>query len=335
MNLTKALLTGGVAVAFVFTGCKSSKEASGDKYLKAGDAMHALFQYEAASKGPVSKEYPKNYALANIQAMAIRAKEDPTAEFLDELKDHIAALLTQNPDPTNEALFVKTLQDIGMARIKIGSAEAEEGGFRFLTAAAALGGKNAEGSGQVNALKKDFVNKKLVEIQNEFKEAATTPTAGIVCDYKMNKLALIMGGESEEMKSLWSQIRKQNLNTYLMYDNDNVDLGERPDARINKYGVLLGIVKLEPGATTTKIQIKAFNGSSSPIHYDGDMFTLVDREGNVFKPTAKIGHFSNKDEIHKGDETKTGGLTFTYPAGTVPFYLEFKSEAGISRKYLP
>jgi hypothetical protein len=336
MNITKAMLWSGLALAFLVTGCRSRQEAAGDKYRKAGDPLHSLMQYEEAIKrGKVSKEFPKNYTLVNIQAMALRAKEDPTAEFLDILKDTVASLLTQNPDPVNEALFSQTLQDIGLARLKLGSAEAAESGFRFLQMAETLGGKSPSVSGKVAGMRKDFVNTKLKEVENDLKEASTTPTAGIVADYKMNKLALMMGGETPEMKDVWSRVRKLNLNTYLMYDNDEVDLGERPDARINKYGVLLGIVKLEPGATTTKIQVKAFNGSSGPIHFDSEGFTLVDRQGNVFKPTAKIGHFSPKDQVGKGDESKTGGLTFTYPAGTEPYFLEFKNEAGVTRKYLP
>lgn len=336
MKITKAMLWSGLVLAFLLTGCRSRQEAAGDKYRKAGDPLHALMNYEEAIKrGKVSKEFPKNYTLVNIQAMALRAKEDPTAEFLDILKDTVSSLLVQYPDPANEALFSQTLQDIGQARLKIGSADAAESGFKFLQTAETLGGKNPSVSGKVAGMRKTFLASRIKSIEDDFKEAATTPTAGIVADYKMNKLALMMGGETPEMKDLWSRIRKLNLNTYLMYDNDEVDLGERPDARINKYGVLLGIVKLEPGATTTKVQVKAFNGSSGPIHFDAPMFTLVDRQGNVFKPTAHIGHFSPKDPVGKGDESKTGGLTFTYPAGTEPYFIEYKSEAGLSRKYLP
>ncbi len=323
-------------LAFFLTGCRSRQEASGDTYRKAGDPLRALMQYEEALKrGKVSPEFPKNYTLVNIQAMALRAKEDPTAEFLDILKDTVASLLTQNPDPANQALFTQTLEDIGMQRLKLGSSEEAESGFRFLQTAESLGGGHGSATSKVAGIRKEYAAKKLSEIAATFKDAATQPTAGIVADYKMNKLALIMGGESAEMKDLWSQIRKLNLNTYLMYDNDEVDLGERPDFRINKYGILLGIVKLEPGATSLKVQVRAFNGSSGPILFTSEGFTLVDRQGNIFKPTAKIGHFSDKDQVGKGDESKVGGLTFTYPTGTEPYFIEFKSESGTTRKYLP
>ena len=39
--------------------------------------------------------------------------------------------------------------------------------------------------------------------------------------------------------------------------------------------------------------------------------------------------------VQKGDESKTGGLTFKLPAGAQPDYLEFKCDAGTTRKYLP
>lgn len=334
MKMTQVTLCAGLSMAFLLTSCRSRQEAAGDKYRKIGDPIHALMQYEEALKrGGVSKEFFKNYTLINIQAMGLRAKEDPTAEFLDVLKDTVGSLLVQHPDPANQALFVTTLQSIAAQRIKMGSPDAIEGGFRFLQAAEKAGAA----PGAAGAAKNQIVAAKVKEIEGDFREAASSPTAGIVADYKLNKLALMVGGETPEMKDLWSKVRKLNLNTYLMYDNDDVDLGERPDSRINKYGVLLGIVKYEPGAKATKIQVKAWNGTSGPMKFVGDGFTLVDKDGNVYKPSAKIGGFAktDKDLIPKGEESKTGGLTFAHPAGTVPVYLEFKGATGSSRKYLP
>ena len=335
MNRSQVALCAGLSLALLLTGCRSRQEAAADKYRKVGDPLHALMYYEEALKrGGVSKEFYKNYTLVNIQAMGMRSKEDPSAEFLDVLKDTVASLLVQHPDPENQALFASTLQNIANARLKMGTPESIEGGFRFLEAA-----KQAGAPDGAEAAKKQVVAGKLKEIKEEVDEASKNPTTGIVADYKLHKLALIVGGETPEMANVWSSLRKVNLNTYLMYDNDDVvsELGERPDARINKYAVLLGIVKYEPGSTTTKIQVKAWNGGSVPFHYRGDGFTLVDKDGKEYKPTAKIGNFSknDKDVVQKGDESKTGGLTFTHPAGTQPAYLAFKCEAGDTRKYLP
>lgn len=333
MKMTKVTLCAGLSLTFLLISCRSRQEAAGDKYRKAGNTLNALMQYEEALKrGNLSKEFWQNYTLVNIQAMGLRAKEDPTAEFLDILKDTVASLLTQHPNPANQALFGKTLQEIAQARIKMGTPDAVEGGFRFLSAAEKAGA----GAGS-NAAKDQIVAAKLKEIESDYKDAGSNPTSGIVADYKLSKLALLTGGETPEMSELWSKVRKQNLNTYLMYDNDDVDLGERPDARINKYGVLLGVVKYEPGATATKVQVKVWNGSSGPIHFVGDSFTLIDKDGNAIKPSAKIGGFgkTDKDIIGKGDESKTGGLTFNHESGTKPAYLEFKSGSGVTRKYLP
>lgn len=328
-------LCAGLSLAFLLTSCRTRQEASGDKYRKAGDPLHALMQYEEALKrGKLSKEFWTNYTAVNIGAMKLRAKEDPTAEFLDILKDTVASLLTQHPNPANQEAFGATLQEIATARINLGTPDAIEGGFRFLQAA-----EKAGAAGGSAAVKQQIVAAKLKEISDDFKEAGTNPNFGIAADYKLNKLALMIGGETPEMTELWSKVRKINLNTYLMYDNDDVveNLGERPDARINKYGVLLGIVKYDPGSTTTKIQVKAWNGSSGPIRFVGDNFTLVDKDGGTYKPSAKIGGFAKtaKDQIGKTDESKTGGLTFNHPAGTKVSYLEFTSGSGVTRKYLP
>jgi hypothetical protein len=335
MNMTKVTLCAGLSLAFLLTSCRSRQEASGDKYRKAGDPLHALMQYEEALKrGKLSKDFWVNYTAVNIAAMKLRAKEDPTAEFLDVLKDTVASLLSQHPNPAGQAEFAATLQEIASARIKVGSPDAVEGGFRFLQAA-----EKAGATGGSAAAKQQIVAAKLKEIEDDFKDASSNPTAGIIADYKLSKLSLMIGSETPEMAALWSKVRKLNLNTYLMYDNDDVveNLGERPDARINRYGILLGIVKYQPGSTSTKIQVKAWNGSSGPIRFVGDAFTLVDKSGNVYKPSAKIGGFgkTDKDVIGKGDESKTGGLTFNHPSDAELSYLEFKTGSGTTRKYLP
>ena len=149
----------------------------------------------------------------------------------------------------------------------------------------------------------------------------------------MNKLVIIFGKEMPEMKDLWSKIRKVNLNTYLMYDLEGL-LSEL-DARINRYGVLLAVLKLNPGSTSTKVEVKAYNGASGPIKLDGDKFTMVDREGNSYKPSVKLGSLAKGEVVGKSDESKAGGLTFNHPAGIEPHYLEYASEAGVTRKYLP
>ncbi|MBW8890404.1 MAG: hypothetical protein JF616_21850 [Fibrobacteres bacterium] len=346
MNKSKVALFASLSLALFLTSCRSRQEAAADKYRKAGDPLHALQYYEEALKrGGVSKEFYKNYTLVNIQAMGLRAKEDPTADFLDVLKDTVASLLLQHPDPESQALFATTLQNIANARIKMGTPEGVEGGFRFLEAA-----KKAGASGGTDA-KQQVVAAQLKQIQGEIDEAAKNPTMGIVADYKLNKLALMIGGETPEMTKIWSPLRKINLNTYLMYDNDDVvaELGERPDARINKYAILLGIVKYEASPKAVKIQVKAWNGGSMAFPYRSEGYTLVDKDGKTYKPTAAIGGFykggktpkpskNGKPDpgiVQKGDESKTGGVTFNLPSGATPAYLEYKCEAGISRKYLP
>lgn len=331
MKLTKALLWTPLSLALLITGCKSGNESAGDKYLKGGDPINALVRYEMArEKGSVSKSFWKNYAKANIQLMEFHAKQDPSNPSVDIVKDTIVSVLTAHPDPETEAQFAAALQSAATARLNAG---AEEGGFILLQTLEKLPNKPA--GANTDGLRKQFIAGKLKEIESDYQDASSEPTSGILADYKMNKLALLFGGqEIPEIRDLWSRIRKLNLNTYLMYDYEGL-ITEPLDSRINKYGVLLAIVKLDKGATSLKVQAKAFNGSSNPITVHGDQFTLVDRENNVYKPAGKLGAFTKKDAISSRDESKTGGLTFNYPSGTEPWYLELKTASGVSRKYLP
>src|SRR5882757_6199069 len=75
MNRPTVTLFAGLGLALLLTGCRSRQEASGDKYRKIGDPLHALMQYEEALKrGGVSKEFWTNYTTVNIAAMSLRSK---------------------------------------------------------------------------------------------------------------------------------------------------------------------------------------------------------------------------------------------------------------------
>lgn len=331
MTQNKVMLWTSLSLAFLLTACKSGSESAGDKFLKGGDPINAIVQYEKAlAKGDVSKSFHKNYADANIQLLEYRGSQDASAPILDEIAGVVSKSLAEHPNPEMEAKFGAVLQKIATARIAAG---ADEGAFTMLQILEKLSNKPA--GVNTDGLRKQVVATKLKEIEGDYQDATSEPTSGILADYKMNKLALLFEGrELPEMRDLWSKIRKVNLNTYLMYDYEGL-ITEGLDSRINKYGVLLAIVKLEKGSTSTKVQAKAYNGSSSPISVWGDNFTLVDRDGNVYKPSAKVAAFTKKDLINSKDESKTGGLTFKHPAGIEPWYLEFKSEGGVTRKYLP
>lgn len=334
MMTSKRMLWTAISLTVALVGCKSGQESAGDKFRKAGDPVNAVYYYDQAlAKGKVSKEFYKNYADVNIQLLKVRSADDPGAGFLDELKDTISSLIARQPDPANEAKFAEVLLEVGRRRLEIGFSE---GGFAFLQAAGKLSNKPANFEAQANALKTAYLQEKLKEIEDDYEAASDEPTSGILADYKMNKLALAFEGrELPEMRGLWSKIRKLNLNTYLMYDYEGL-ITEPLDARINKFGVLLAIVKMNRTGNTVKVEAKAYNGTSEPLKVDGDAFALVDRNGEVYKPTAKLGSFLKKDLVNKGDESKAGGLTFKVPADAELHYLEFKTaSSGMSQKYLP
>jgi hypothetical protein len=155
-----------------------------------------------------------------------------------------------------------------------------------------------------------------------------------VADYKLSHLALVLGEETPEMKSLWSKVREKNLPTYLMYDLEG--LIPQVDARINRYGILMGIVKYSAAGGKVAVQAKVWNGTSGPLEISGSNFSLVDNQGNSHEPASKIGAFGKTVVVPMREESKTGGVTFNIPSDAKPAYLELTAEDGrVSRKYLP
>lgn len=326
-----SLGTAGLMAMALF-GCKSGHESAGDKFMKAGDIGNSIIQYEMARQGSVSKEFLVNYTKANILVLKMRADDDPSSDMIDAFRDTILSLIKQQPDAANQTAFSEALVEVGEKRLAMGTPGAEEGAFRLFATADALPGKAASVSPRYAKAKADYIAGKLKEIESDLAEAASEPQNGILADYKLNQLQLVIGDGAPELKDMWSKVRKQNLSTYLMYDLEG--LVDRVDARINKFGMLIGIVKYTPGATA-KFEAKVWNGSSGLAEIDASNFRLVDRKGNAYKSAPGLGAFKKKTPVPKGEESKTGGLSFTLPAGTEPDYLELTLDNRISRKYLP
>ena len=180
MKISKVMLGSGLVLAFLLVGCRGANESAGDKFLKGGDPINAMMQYDKAlQKGKVSKEFYKNYALANIQIMSLRSKEDPLADFLDDLSDSIASMLKQNPNPENEALFANSLSQLAMQRIKTGSPEGEEKGFKLLNTAEGLSAKPADLSSRIGGLRAEFLKSKLAEIEKTMPAPPPSPPTGL------------------------------------------------------------------------------------------------------------------------------------------------------------
>src|SRR5688572_5005517 len=111
MKPTKVMLWTSLSLALLLTACKSGNESAGDKYLKGGDPINAIVQYEKAlAKGKVSKSFYKNYADANIQLLEYRGKEDASNPILDEISNVISKTLAEHPDAETEAKFAAVLQ---------------------------------------------------------------------------------------------------------------------------------------------------------------------------------------------------------------------------------
>jgi len=327
----------GFVLPLMFWGCESKQEAAGDAYLKAGDAGNAVSQYEEAlQQGKVSDAFYDHYTQAYILLMQTQANADPSAEMLDPLKDSLLSLLKQYPNADNERQASSVMVQVGQKRLTSGDPQSEESGYQFLQAAAALPGKSEDVDAEFAAAKKDYVAAKLQDAEAKLNSAASDPksTDAIVADYELNQLLLVTGEETPEMQALWSKVRLKNLNAYLYFSAPG--LLDEVDARINKYGLLLAIVKYDSASSPLLLGIKVWNASSGPVEFDGTNFTLVDRQGNSYAPVASLKAFKKKAMVEMGQESDVGGLTFKLPKGAEPDYVELKVDDGrVGRKYLP
>ncbi len=329
-----ALAAIGLSALMALTACKSKHESSGDKFLEMGDPINAVARYDMAIReGKTSGTFYDNYTKANILIMERRFSEDPSAEFLDELNNIILDLLNQHPNPENSVLYSKTLYNVAMARINMADDYTVEKGFAFLKTADSLPNRAPEVSSGAAQAREQYAASRLAEVESDLAAAlAGDASSGIIADYKMNILHQV-AGSTPASEELWSKVRQANLDTYLMYDQEG--LLPSIDARINRYGVLLALTKHNRTPGKLYVETMAYNGSSQPFTFDGDKFVLVDKEGNQYAPAAKKGGFSKDKKIDRGQQTAVGALTFNYPKEAQLDYIEFQSESGLSRKYLP
>ena len=323
--------------AALLAGCKSAYEKHGDAHLKENRPLQALQNYELVlQKGKPSAEFAQNYIKANIMAMSQRNAEDPLAEFMDHFKENIEKNLSQAPNAENEAAFADVLLKVGKARLAMGTPISAVKGFDFMRAAEVLPSASGAVKQEVSQIRDQYVSGKLGEVRDHLEEAKTGEViAGIVADYKLAHMDLV-AGSTEESEALWSEVRKANLATYLMYDNTDVEMeiGGSIDHRINKYGVLLGITKYKPAGSSVYLEVKAFNGTNNPIDYKKDSFALVDSDGNRHEPVSGRG-FKKDAKVSLTEESPVAGLKFKLPGETQVSHLEYKYGSGVSEKFLP
>ena len=247
--------------------------------------------------------------------------------------EKIDGLMKSELKPETQNFYCETVISIAGKLVGKGDFPSEEMGFNMLKGAEKLG-KACKGSkSKIDSIKSAYISKYLKEAEEHYQSCKKgDPAEGIVADYILSQITFFVD-ETPEIKELWSKVRQANLATFLMYTyNDAV---KNPIPAINRYGVLMAITKFTRSAKAATFQVQAFNGSTSNFKFIDDGFTLVDRDGNEYKPSRKRGGFSKTKLIEQGDRTPVGEVTFKVPKGAGLAYLKFDSEAGETRKYLP
>jgi hypothetical protein len=317
--------------------CKSVYEKQGDEHLKDGNPLKALQRYKyVMQKKSGSKDFPKSLCKAYIGAMEKTATEDPNIETMLTYREKISKLMEEVSDPEVNRIFGEAAVNIAKELANAEDYPSQEVAFHLMKDAETLEGVEDDTKLKIAAIRSDFIKSNLNKAEEHYAAAMNDPEnnapEGIIADYILSKMALLVD-ETAEMKELWSKIRKANLSTYLIYDLEN--LIENPLPTINRFGVVLAIPTLVRSASTTSIQVQAYNGSTATYKFDGSNFTLVDKEGKEYKPVRKRGNFSKEKVQQLGSETEVGEVTFNTAKDVELSHLRFDSEAGESIKYLP
>jgi len=326
----------GYTAIFFLLSCKSVYEKQGDEHLKNGKYLKALKRYQYVQrKKNGTKNFETNLIKAYIGAMELTAQTDPSIDKLLSFQEKIKKLMENVSSNEIQQLFAKSASNISKNLIFSGEYASEEVGFYLLNDAESIPNLSADIKLVISGIKDEYITKNMNDAQKHLTASingGAEDGEGIIADYILSKTSLFVN-PSDAMKELWSQVRKENLSTYLMYDLEN--LIDNPVPRVNQYGVLLAIRSFIRKGEKVIIQVQAFNGSTQIFKFIGDGFKLIDSEGKKYEPTAKSGSFSNKNDILLGQETEVGQLSFNVPKDLQLTALQFESKGGITIKYLP
>ncbi len=333
--MKKTIILSGIAIVLALTGCKSAYEKQGDDHLNAGRYKKALQRYKyVTKKGNGSNNFTNSLTHAYIGAFGKDVEAGQDIEALYFFKDKIGKLLPKVTSSKVKAFYVETAVKAGKTLAETEDAAYVDLGFKLFKEAVKTEGFNANHKSVIDKIEADMTAKAIQEATDQLESAKGGEAQdGILADYILSKLALFVE-PTDEVKTLWSEIRKVNLSTYLMYDLENLIEGG-PLPRINKYGVLLAITDYKKSGNSLSVQLKAFNGTSVLFKMLPEGFKLVDKQGNEYSPVSHKGAFSKKKELLKMEESGVVAMTFKLQSDMEPDYIEYTSNAGVSRKYLP
>ena len=338
------------AVAISLTGCKGTNEKRGDEHLKEGRFRNAINSYlEAKKKGKMSDEFFDNFTLALVRAGDAESKKDLSSELINNYFEKAAVNIPQVKENATIEEYVKTLAEIGKR-------QASQEGVDYATIINAFAKiDSAESVAKTRHVAESDVKSIRAEAEKIYVarnlQEATSEDDPVVSEFLLLRMAE-MAPNNAEIQTALNKSRKTTRGYFLIFGENIPDLSGKQ--RVDKWGYVMALPIYKPSKTglTAELQFWASTGNNTEL--DPSKIKLVSTDGKEVFAKGDTGWCEAEVLVgKKGDEKiekkqkkfKGKGklmnefqcsvnVSFSFPAGFVPDYIEYKDNFGIGRKYL-
>ena len=338
------------AVAISLTGCKGTNEKRGDEHLKEGRFRNAINSYlEAKKKGKMSDEFFDNFTLALVRAGDAESKKDLSSELINNYFEKAAINIPQVKENATIEEYVKTLAEIGKR-------QASQEGVDYATIINAFAKiDSAESVAKTRHVAESDVKSIRADAEKNYVarnlQEATSEDDPVVSEFLLLRMAE-MAPNNAEIQTALNKSRKTTRGYFLIFGENIPDLSGKQ--RVDKWGYVMALPIYKPSKTglTAELQFWASTGNNTEL--DPSKIKLVSTDGKEVFAKGDTGWCEAEVLVgKKGDEKiekkqkkfKGKGklmnefqcsvnVSFSFPAGFVPDYIEYKDNFGIGRKYL-
>lgn len=337
------------ASAFLLAGCKGTNEKRGDEHLQAGRYQNAINSYlTAKDKGKLSDEFYDNFTLAIAKRAEQESKRDPQSDLLHGLFEQAVQNLNKVNDVETAGQIAEALSTVGLNQATAEGAELGTilDGFAKIDSSISL----------LKRLNGDFAKVQAIRTQAENAYVARALPEALEADdlvereYALLSIQLIAPNNAE-----FKEAHNKNLvktREYFLIFGENIP---NKSPLVDKWGYVMAFpsIKIGPTSLTGELQFWASTGNNTEL--DPALIKLVSTKGDsAFAKMVGKGWCDAEVIVGKGDNQKvekkqkpfTGkgklmnefqcsvNVSFSYPNGFVPDYVEYKDQFGIGRKYL-
>ena len=338
------------AVAISLTGCKGTNEKRGDEHLKEGRFRNAINSYlEAKKKGKMSDEFFDNFTLALVRAGEAESKKDLNSDLINNYFEKAAINIPQVKENSTIEEYVKTLADIGKR-------QAAQEGVDYATIINAFAKiDSAESVAKIRHVAESDIKNIRTETEKIYVarnlSEATSEEDPVVSEYLLLRMAE-MAPNNADIQAALNKSRKTTRGYFLIFGENIPDLSGKQ--RVDKWGYVMAMptIKLTKNSLSGELQFWASTGNNTEL--DPSKIKLVSTDGKEVFAKGDTGWCEAEVLVgKKGDEKiekkqkkfKGKGklmnefqcsvnISFSFPAGFVPDYIEYKDDFGIGRKYL-